>query len=85
MDGRGAAELAHRMAEAAYADAAKLLAVVDDLGERRRLGRKLKHLRDALDRGSAPCQMRVQTAYPSGDFGADIPRIYRMTEADDWR
>ena len=62
-NGLGPARGSHVRAEAAYAEAAKLLPRVDDPGERRRLERKLKHLRDALGRRSAPHEARVQLAY----------------------
>jgi hypothetical protein len=42
------------LAEKAYAEALKLLLMVEDPSERRRLERKLKQLREALDRPSMP-------------------------------
>lgn len=48
VEGLGSAELPHVMAEAAYADAARLLAIVDDLGDRQRLEWKLQRLQQTL-------------------------------------
>jgi hypothetical protein len=56
----------HIRAETTYADALKLLPVVDDHSERRRLERKLKQLREALDRPSAPDESWVKAACTSG-------------------
>lgn len=53
----------HASAAKAYADAVKLLPKVDDMTERGRLQSKLKQLREALDRVSAPDESRVQAAY----------------------
>jgi hypothetical protein len=49
VEGLGSEELPHVTAEAAYADAAKLLAIVDDLGDRQRLEWKLERLRQILN------------------------------------
>ena len=43
--------------------ALKLLPKVEDRSERRRLERKLKQIREALDRESVPSESRVQAAY----------------------
>src|SRR5579864_4662137 len=51
-------------AEKAYAEGMKLLPMVEDPSERRRLERK--QLREALDRPSAPDESWAQAAYSSG-------------------
>ena len=57
----------HIRAEAAYAEALKLLPMVDDHSERRRLEKKLRQLLEALDRPSTPAdESWTQTAYSSG-------------------
>jgi|SRR5579864_489771 len=53
-------------AENAYAEGMKSLLMVEDPSERRRLERKLKQLREALDRPSMPDESWAQAAYSSG-------------------
>ena len=53
-------------AETAYAEALKLLPVVDDHSERRRLEKKLRQLREALDRPSTLDESWAQAAYSNG-------------------
>ena len=55
----------HIRAETAYAEALKLLPMVDDRSERRRLEKKLKQLREALDRPSTPVESWALAAYSS--------------------
>ncbi len=43
--------------------ALKLLPKVEDRSERRRLERKLKQIKEALDRKSVPNESRMQAAY----------------------
>ena len=60
------AQLPHIRAEAAYAEALKLLPMVDDHSERRRLEKKLRQLREALDRPSTLDESWAQAAYSNG-------------------
>ena len=55
----------HIRAETAYAEALKLLPMVDDHSERRRLEMKLRQLREALDRPSTLDESWAQAAYSS--------------------
>ena len=57
----GAADLLRARMQISLAEAAKLLAGVENLYERRRLRAKLQQLREDLDRLSVP--LRARTAY----------------------
>jgi len=57
----GAADLLRARMQISLAEAAKLLAGVENLDERRRLRAKLQQLREDLDRLSVP--LRARTAY----------------------
>ena len=57
----GAADLLRARTQASLAEAGKLLAGVENLDERRRLGTKLQQLHEDLDRLPSPQQAR--TAY----------------------
>jgi len=55
----GAADLLGTRMQISLAETAKLLAGVENLDERRRLGAKLRQLREDLDRLSAPLRART--------------------------
>ena len=58
----GAADLLGTRMQISLAEAAKLLAGVENLDERRRLGAKLRQLREELDRLSAPLRARTASS-----------------------
>jgi hypothetical protein len=59
------AQPSHIRAETAYAEALKLLSMVDDHSERIRLEKKLRLLREALDQPSTPDESWALAAYSS--------------------
>jgi len=60
------------LAEKAYAVALKLLPMVEDPSERRRLEQKLKQLREAQDRPCTP-ENRLRRRMQAGDFS--VPQL----------